>query len=187
MNITSGSITNLVKMNALENKWEQKKKKMTKAERNRVRTPVELMMENFKTQLVESRKNEAVNRINEKVAGGEDLTQEEINYLRQKNPTLLKTYEDAKREEKEYAKKLEKCKTKEEVDRVKMQKVQEIFSELKAADKTANKSVRVAAAEAALAKLNRVRKVNLKFAESGKEETLAFCFKDSALLLRSGM
>ena len=61
---------------------------------------------------------------------GGSLSPEEISYLEKNDPVALKKYRETKEEKESYKEKLRQCKTKEEVDRVKLQKLGELESSL---------------------------------------------------------
>ena len=77
------------------------------------------------------RKSQKHANIDAKLAAGEELTPEEIEYLRQNNPQALKDYEDTQKERENYKRALRNCRTKEEVERVKYTKMGQFMAEAK--------------------------------------------------------
>lgn len=119
-------------MAALDQKWQQKKnsfgqdkKKLTEM------TAEERQLQDFREQAEQMRKSQKHANIDAKLAAGEELTPEEIEYLRQNNPQALKDYEDTQKERESYKRALRNCRTKEEVERLKYTKMGQFMAEAK--------------------------------------------------------
>ncbi|MED9805856.1 MAG: hypothetical protein UGE21_03040 [Lachnospiraceae bacterium] len=128
----AGTIKRSVRMAALDQKWQQKKnsfgqdkKKLTEM------TAEERQLQDFREQAEQMRKSQKHANIDAKLAAGEELTPEEIEYLRQNNPQALKDYEDTQRERENYKRALRNCRTKEEVERLKYTKMGQFMAEAK--------------------------------------------------------
>lgn len=128
----AGTIKRSVRMVALDQKWQQKKnsfgqdkKKLTEM------TAEERQLQDFREQAEQMRKSQKHANIDAKLAAGEELTPEEIEYLRQNNPQALKDYEDTQRERENYKRALRNCRTKEEVERLKYTKMGQFMAEAK--------------------------------------------------------
>lgn len=128
----AGTIKRSVRMAALDQKWQQKKnsfgqdkKKLTEM------TAEERQLQDFREQAEQMRKSQKHANIDAKLAAGEELTPEEIEYLRQNNPQALKDYEDTQRERENYKRALRNCRTKEEVERLKYTKMGQFMAETK--------------------------------------------------------
>lgn len=128
----AGTIKRSVRMAALDQKWQQKKnsfgqdkKKLTEV------TAEERQLQDFREQAEQMRKSQKHANIDAKLAAGEELTPEEIEYLRQNNPQALKDYEDTQRERENYKRALRNCRTKEEVERLKYTKMGQFMAEAK--------------------------------------------------------
>lgn len=128
----AGTIKRSVRMAALDQKWQQKKnsfgqdkKKLTEM------TAEERQLQDFREQAEQMRKSQKHANIDAKLAAGEELTPEEIEYLRQNNPQTLKDYEDTQRERENYKRALRNCRTKEEVERLKYTKMGQFIAEAK--------------------------------------------------------
>ena len=128
----AGTIKRSVRMAALDQKWQQKKnsfgqdkKKLTEM------TAEERQLQDFREQAEQMRKSQKHANIDAKLAAGEELTPEEIEYLRQNNPQALKDYEDTQRERENYKRALRDCRTKEEVERLKYTKMGQFMAEAK--------------------------------------------------------
>ena len=128
----AGTIKRSVRMAALDQKWQQKKnsfgqdkKKLTEM------TAEERQLQDFREQAEQMRKSQKHANIDAKLAAGEELTPEEIEYLRQNNPQALKDYEDTQKERENYKRALRNCRTKEEVERLKYAKMGQFMAEAK--------------------------------------------------------
>lgn len=128
----AGTIKRSVRMATLDQKWQQKKnsfgqdkKKLTEM------TAEERQLQDFREQAEQMRKSQKHANIDAKLAAGEELTPEEIEYLRQNNPQALKDYEDTQRERENYKRALRNCRTKEEVERLKYTKMGQFMAEAK--------------------------------------------------------
>lgn len=164
----TGTIKNAVKMDMLTKDWEQKKSGnpvLSKQERNaRANMSQEQrLLEQFKEELAHNREQSRNNELANKIMNGEDLTPEEEKYLAQNNPGQLSNYRRAKAERQAYEEELRKCKTKDEVQRLKTNTMNAYLAELKAAPGEA----KVAKAMELIGKVRNVQKAELHFIESG--------------------
>ena len=128
----AGTIKRSVRMAALDQKWQQKKnsfgqdkKKLTEM------TAEERQLQDFREQAEQMRKSQKHANIDAKLAAGDKLTPEEIEYLRQNNPQALRDYEETQRERESYKRALRNCRTKEEVERLKYAKMGQFMAEAK--------------------------------------------------------
>ena len=178
MQMISGTVENAVRLQVLNNKWQQKKDsgKLTKDERNAREnwTKEDYLIQDIKEQAEQNRKAEHDTRIDNKIMAGGTLTPDEEKYLEQNNPEALKKYKEIKAEKKLYEEKLKKCRTKEEVERVKLNTMGEYASALKKVvnDPLIPKSEKLAKAREMLAKTNNVQNVHISFVNSSEYEEL---------------
>lgn len=178
MQMISGTVKNAVRLQVLNNKWQQKKDsgKLTKDERNAREnwTKEDYLIQDIKEQAEQNRKAEHDTRIDNKIMAGGTLTPDEEKYLEQNNPEALKKYKEIKAEKKLYEEKLKKCRTKEEVERVKLNTMGEYASALKKVvnDPLIPKSEKLAKAREMLAKTNNVQNVHISFVNSSEYEEL---------------
>lgn len=178
MQMISGTVKNAVQLQVLNNKWQQKKDsgKLTKDERNAREnwTKEDYLIQDIKEQAEQNRKAEHDTRIDNKIMAGGTLTPDEEKYLEQNNPEALKKYKEIKAERKLYEEKLKKCRTKEEVERVKLNTMGEYASALKKVvnDPLIPKSEKLAKAREMLAKTNNVQNVHISFVNSSEYEEL---------------
>ena len=112
--------------------------------------------------------------INNKIAVDQELTPEELRYLQNKNPSLYQKVKNIENEKKQYEKDLKNCKTKEEVERLKMNKVSSALSAIKSAESDPNlpESAKLAVAQGELRRMNALNKILAKFVERGEYDKL---------------
>lgn len=128
----AGTIKRSVRMAALDQKWQQKKNSFGQDKKKLAEmTAEERQLQDFREQAEQMRKSQKHANIDAKLAAGEELTPEEIEYLRQNNPQALKDYEDTQKERENYKRALRNCRTKEEVERLKYTKMGQFMAEAK--------------------------------------------------------
>lgn len=118
----TGTIQNQVKMQMLDMKWQQKKQDIN-SKKSENMTQEQRMLGHFKEQAEEERKRSATSELYTKLQSGGTLTAEEIAYLKENDPEALADYEKAQAEKKAYEQALKNCKTKEDVDRLKLNRM----------------------------------------------------------------
>ena len=128
----AGTIKRSVRMAVLDQKWQQKKNSFGQDKKKLAEmTAEERQLQDFREQAEQMRKSQKHANIDAKLAAGEELTPEEIEYLRQNNPQALKDYEDTQKERESYKRALRNCRTKEEVERLKYTKMGQFMAEAK--------------------------------------------------------
>jgi len=177
--ILSGTIASTVQLQMLNNKWMQKKESgnvLSKQELNErsTWTSEQFMIADFHDQLEHNREAEKRQKIDNKIMSGGSLSPEEISYLEKNDPVALKKYRETKEEKESYKEKLRQCKTKEEVDRVKLQKLGELESSLSSIvnDPAIPKSAKLAKAQEILAKTNNIEAAHLEFVKSADYQSM---------------
>lgn len=177
--ILSGTIASTVQLQMLNNKWMQKKESgnvLSKQELNErsTWTSEQFMIADFQDQLEHNRETQKRQKIDNKIMSGGSLSPEEISYLEKNDPVALKKYRETKEEKESYKEKLRQCKTKEEVDRVKLQKLGELKSSLSSVvnDPTIPKSAKLAKAQEILAKTNNIEAAHLEFVKSADYQSM---------------
>ena len=163
----------------LNNKWMQKKESgniLSKQESNErsTWTSEQFMIADFQDQLEHNRETQKRQKIDNKIMSGGSLSPEEISYLEKNDPVALKKYRETKEDKESYKEKLRHCKTKEEVDRVKLQKLGELESSLSSVvnDPTIPKSAKLAKAQEILAKTNNIEAAHLEFVKSADYQSM---------------
>lgn len=177
--ILSGTIASTVQLQMLNNKWMQKKESgnvLSKQELNErsTWTSEQFMIADFQDQLEHNRETQKRQKIDNKIMSGGSLSPEEISYLEKNDPVALKKYRETKEDKESYKEKLRQCKTKEEVDRVKLQKLGELESSLSSVvnDPTIPKSAKLAKAQEILAKTNNIEAAHLEFVKSADYQSM---------------
>ena len=167
MLMISGSIRQSVKMATMNALIEEKKTKGF-VEKKKEMSPEERMLEQFKEQAAQEKESDYVNGIANKVMSGRTLSAEEVEYLQQKNPELLKKYQEMQEEKKSYERQLRRCKTKEEVERVRVNKINGYLAQAKSISHNAviPKAEKKAMLEEIMARLTNMEKVHAKFVKS---------------------
>lgn len=128
----AGTIKRSVRMAALDQKWQQKKNSFGQDQKKLSEmTAEERQLQNFREQAEQMRKSQKHANIDAKLAAGDKLTPEEIEYLRQNNPQALRDYEETQRERESYKRALRNCRTKEEVEQLKYTKMGQFMAEAK--------------------------------------------------------
>ena len=177
--ILSGTIASTVQLQMLNNKWMQKKESgnvlsMQELNERSTWTSEQFMIADFQDQLEHNRETQKRQKIDNKIMSGGSLSPEEISYLEKNDPVALKKYRETKEEKESYKEKLRQCKTKEEVDRVKLQKLGELESSLSSVvnDPTIPKSAKLAKAQEILAKTNNIEAAHLEFVKSADYQSM---------------
>lgn len=128
----AGTIKRSVRMATLDQKWQQKKNSFGQDQKKLSEmTAEERQLQDFREQAEQMRKSQKHANIDAKLAAGDKLTPEEIEYLRQNNPQALRDYEETQRERENYKRALRNCRTKEEVERLKYAKMGQFMAEAK--------------------------------------------------------
>lgn len=128
----TGTISSSVKLACLELKWEQKKAESFNAMKKQENlTPEERMIIKYKEDFAKMQENSKMQAISSKISSGRELTDEEITYLQRKNPQLLSQYREVVAEKEAYEKKLKSCRSKEDVEKLKVYKMGEFAAEVK--------------------------------------------------------
>lgn len=178
-----GTINNMLKSMTLKSKWEIKKNdegKLTAKEKKEEREKYlnlsedERTIYNFKEQMANDKKAEKLTGISYKIMLGKKLTNEEIEYLKVHNPEALRDYEQNVREKRAFEEKLKHCKTKEDVERVKMNELSGHFTQVKSiiSNPHIGKAKKAVLLQKILGKVNNESDVYFKFIESGEYASL---------------
>lgn len=171
----SGTVTNTVKLQALNSKWMQKKESgevLSKKERNEraAWTQEDRLKHDIEQQAAQNRETSKKTDIDNKILYGGTLTPEEEKYLEQNDPSALRKYRQIKAEKKAYEEKLEHCRTKDEVQRLKLETMGEYAAAMKKVENNPYipMSEKLAKAQELLAKTRNVQETEWKFMQSPK-------------------
>jgi hypothetical protein len=177
--IISGTVANAVKMQTLDNQWQQKKASgdiLSKKERNERAnwTQEDWLKYHFEEQAAQNREASKRTELANKILSGGTLTSEEEQYLEQEDPATLQKYRQIKIEKKAYEEKLKHCRTKDEVQRVKLETMGEYAAAMKKVenDPYIPKSEKLAKAQELLAKTRNVQEAERKFMQSPEYDSL---------------
>ena len=163
----AGRVRDSVNLAALGSKWQQKKQEDPIKKNDQELTAQQRELQRFQEQLKEQRENKSP-EISAKLMAGGKLTQEEIEYLRKNDPQKLKEYEEIQQERASYKKQLKSCKSKEEVERLKMARMGRYMSQAKsiASDSAIPKGEKYKLMVKLLSEANGVAKEHIKFTRS---------------------
>ncbi len=161
---TIGNINIYTKNLKLRTMWDMKKRSgNVNAHQD---TGSNWMMEELEHQ----KENDKLARITNKVLNGRKLTSEERDYLRAKSPQAYQQLLKSEEEQKSYEAALRRCKTKEDVQRLKTDRINAALSTVKSAENSpyisSEQALGIATAE--LAKVQAYERITLKFIKSGE-------------------
>lgn len=122
----SGTLQNNVKNTELKMKFEQRKQNSLESSS---KSEHQMKVDQFESELEKFQDDNKLSGIDSKLKLGGELTDKELEYLREKNPELYKKALAIKEERKQYKKSLQNARTKEEVERIKSNKMQTFLSE----------------------------------------------------------
>ena len=127
----TGRISDTIRMNTLQMKWKQRLKdpNMSKGDENPE-------IAELRKRAEENRRSSYISSLDSKLKSGKTLTSEELNWLKENQPELYQEAVKIQREREAYKKKLEKCRTKEDVERLHKEQLQGFFSEAQAIMRT---------------------------------------------------
>ena len=128
----TGTIYNAGKMLEMTQKWEQKKSSgnILKKEVKEL-SPEEQQLKMYQEQLEREREGNEYSSIYAKIQSGQELSPAEEDKLRAKDPKMYMEYKADRMEQEAYEKKLKNCKTKEEAERLHVNRMNGKLSELK--------------------------------------------------------
>lgn len=118
-----------VKLAQLDEKW-QKKKENTKAKKEEISPEMKKLMQ-YQEDMAQIREGNQMSSIDTKLKSGAELTPDEIAYLKKNRPEAYQEYEEIKREREAYKNQLKNCKTKDDVEKVKLSKMGNFMAEAK--------------------------------------------------------
>lgn len=164
---------NALKIVQLDAKWQQKKTNPLQQKKKEL-TIEERQLQMYQQDIEQMRESNWIAELMNKLRAGEPLTEEEQRYLERNNPQALKEYEDIKRERAAYKEELKKCKSKEEAEQLKMNKMNEYLSAVKAIDSNPNipKAAKVGLMERIMRRLAGIEEVHAEFTKSAKYQNL---------------
>ena len=164
------SLNHIRKNAKLESKWEKRKQEgfstdgLTERQKDNVN-----FINAYKEQQELHPEDKEMQRITNKIYAGGDLTEQEMQYLQKKNPVLYQKMRAMEAEAKQYEEDLKRCKTKDEAQRIKMNKINASVASIRSVESNPNISDadKLAFAQAEQAKMREIEKITTKFIESG--------------------
>lgn len=102
-----------------------------KKERNQELTREERLLQHYQEQISQMHESNFQQELQAKLDSGQELTPEEEQYLEKVNPNALKEHEKLKEEVAAYRKQLQNCRTKKDVEKLKLYKMGQFMSEVK--------------------------------------------------------
>lgn len=166
----AGTIKNSVKMAMMDSQVQQKKFSGTLGRKDLRKdlTPQERELAMFQEQARDIRESRERADLDAKLKSGQELTAEEIEYLRRNDPQALKEYEETRQQRKAYKEALKHCDSKEEVERLKLTKMGQFMAQAKEISNNPNipKGAKKAQLEKILKLIACVQDEHLKFVKS---------------------
>jgi len=176
---TIGSVSSYMKGMELETKFKEKKAKGDLGPQSKKKTELEIKNEQFKAEYMRMKEKDGdedtrLKEINNKVAADAELTSEELEYLREKDPMQYQKIKSIMDEKKSYEKRLKNCKTKEECERLKIEKANQSLSVIRSVqnDPHIPDSEKLKIAQGEMRRMNALNKVSAKFVKSGEYSKL---------------
>lgn len=119
----TGTIQSQVSLQMLDLKWQKKKQDINSKKDTEDMTQDEILLDSLERQAQTERERSATSELYTKLKTGGTLTEEEIAYLKEHDPEALAEYEKAQTEKKAYENALKNCRTKEDVQRLKLNRM----------------------------------------------------------------
>lgn len=169
----TGTIYEAGKMLELTQKWEQKKNSGNIIQKKEL-TQEERQLQNYQEELEKMREGNEYSAIYAKIQSGRELTPAEEDKLRARDPKLYMEYKADKMEQEAYEKKLKNCRTKEEAQKLHVNRMNGKLSELKSIVNNPNipKSEKLKEAQRILGDTNKTVQVFQEFAQSAEFKEL---------------
>lgn len=177
--MVTGTIYNTLKLQTLDNKWQQKKNSENVLSRDEINeranwTQEDWLKHDFEEQLEKNKEAAKKTEIDNKIMYGGTLTPEEEKYLEQNNPEALQKYRQMKAEKKAYEEKLRNCKTKDEVQRLKTNTLNGYLSSFKKIENNPciPLSEKLAKAQEMLGKSRNIQEAERKFMATSEYQNM---------------
>lgn len=164
----AGSVYQTVKRAEMTLKWQEKKKNP------RLQQDVDPERKRLAEQAAQVRESNAVKALDTKLKSGASLTPEELDFLKTHNPKLYQEAISVEEEKNAYEESLNRCRTKEEVNQEKMNKVQSYLTQAKTiANNTAIPlSARQAYLDGIMRRVSGIERVHQDFVKSQRYQSL---------------
>jgi len=171
-----GRIQKELKVAKLDSRNQQNLEKEEKEHAKRMADmdPLAWQIIQYKEDIEKMNKNNQMSSIDTKLKSGGELTPEEIEYLKKNNPDTYREYQEVKLEKETYKRQLKSCKTKEEVEKLKLNKMGNFMAEAKSIvdNPVIPKDKKRALMEKLLKKTMSVQEAHLRFTKTEKYQNL---------------
>lgn len=169
-----GTISDAVQRMALDNKWQRKKENIGMKDPTQELTVEDRQIQRYMEDMADIRESNRKAEIHTKLKAGADLTPDEIEYLRKNDPDALKEYEEIKREKEYYKDQLKRCKSKEDVEKLKMTRLGNFMAQASEISSNPNipKGKKLELLERITQKLAGIQKEHIEFTNSQKYHRL---------------
>ena len=119
----------------------QREEREEKAQQKRLADmdPLVRQLKQYREDAAHMRENNQMASVDTKLKSGEELTPEEQEYLKQNDPDAYREYQEIKQEREAYKRQLKSCRTKEDVEKLKLNKMGSFMAEAKKIGKAVEK------------------------------------------------
>lgn len=169
------SLNNIRRNGDLERKWEERKQKgystegLTERQKDNVN-----FINSYKEQQENNPEDKEMQTIMNKIYAGGKLTEKEMQYLMKKDPVLYQKLRNIEAEARQYEEDIKNCKTKDDVQRLKMKKIASSVSNIRSIESNPNISdadkLKLTMCEKK--HMDNIEKITVKFVESGEYASL---------------
>ena len=162
----AGTIRNTVKLAELDGKWQERKKNAGK----NASQQIDPQIQRFQEDLERMREGNIMGSIDAKLRSGAELTPEEIEYLKKNSPETYRDYLEIRAEREAYKRQVRSCKTKDDVQKLKMTKMGSFLAEAKTVINNPNipKGEKLKLVDKILRKTMGIQSEHMKFVESSQ-------------------
>ena len=111
----------------------QREEREEKAQQKRLADmdPLVRQLKQYREDAAHMRENNQMASVDTKLKSGEELTPEEQEYLKQNDPDAYREYQEIRQEREAYKRQLKSCRTKEDVEKLKLNKMGSFMAEAK--------------------------------------------------------
>ncbi len=133
-----------------------------------------MFKDSYKEHQLNNEQDTTLSKIRDKIYAGNKLTAAEMQYLQSKDPMLYQKMKNIELEAKKYEEELKHCKTKEEVEKLKISKVNSSLMTIKNVENNPHipEGVKLQIAQQEQRRLQELEKVMMKFVKSGEFASL---------------
>lgn len=172
----SGNVQKELKLSGLNKQIQQKERREEQERQKRLAEmdPMVRQIRQYREDAQKMRESRQMASIDAKLKSGEGLTPEEEEYLKQNNPEAYKEYQEIRQERAAYKKQLKSCKTKEDVEKLKLNKMGSFLAEAKKIpnNPAIPEEKKLGLMEKLLKKVMGVQKAHIAFTKTAKYQSL---------------